>query len=345
MTSRTHALLAILALTAVALPVSVNCQQQGAGVRVMPFTPARTAGKDIGSNSLPDLIQTLRQVQPSADESRARALDAIARLGPAAKLALPDILPLATNQNRQLKIRAFFALTSIGPDAQTVSSVVPTLMQALGDEKWTMRLAAIYALAALRPPPPDAEPVFVQLLNDSDEDVRRGAMHSLVAQTNPVVIPVLDKQLHDKDSYVVTEAATQIGVFGAAASASEPRLRELRDAPLLTVRQAATNALLAITGQVPPQPASAEIANIAYDFPHIPLEQFLPVYEDLAGKKVTMKATPKPGTLRVLTGRPLTKSQALQLLEEVLKEQAGLIIVHGPDGSLTAVARPNETQQ
>jgi len=28
---------------------------------------------------------------------------------------------------------------------------------------------------------------------------------------------------------------------------------------------------------------------------------------------------------------------------EVLKEQAGLVIVHGPDGSLTAVAKPQNS--
>jgi len=38
----------------------------------------------------------------------------------------------------------------------------------------------------------------------------------------------------------------------------------------------------------------------------------------------------------------LTKSEALQLLDEVLREQAGLVIVHGADGSLTAVAKPQD---
>jgi HEAT repeat protein len=184
----------------------------------------------------------------------------------------------------------------------------------------------------------------VRLLNDSDENVRKGAMHSLVAQTNPIVIPVLEKQLHDKDSYVVTEAAAQIGVFGAAAAASEPRLRELLDAPLLTVRQAATNALAAITGQSLSHSTPAEKADITYNFPGIPLGQFLDIYRNLAGKEVTLAATPaRAQTLRVITAQPLTKREALQLLEEVLQQQAGLVIVHEPDGSLTAVAKPQDS--
>jgi hypothetical protein len=160
------------------------------------------------------------------------------------------------------------------------------------------------------------------------------------AKPQIIVIPVLDKQLHDTDSYVVTEAATQIGAFGAAA-ASEPRLRELLDAPLLTVRQAASNALAAITGHALSHSAPEEKADRTLNFPGIPFQSFLSIYEDLAGKKVTMKATPNPiQTLGLKTVRPLTKSEALQCLEEVLKEQAGLVIVHGSDGSLTAVAKP-----
>jgi hypothetical protein len=214
-------------------------------------------------------------------------------------------------------------------------------MQALGDEDWAIRVAVLRALAALRPPPSDAAQAFLRLLNDQERQVRSEAMNSLVNQTNPIVIPVLDKQLHDRDSYIVTRAAAQIGVFGAAAAASEPRLRELLDASLLTVRQAASNALWAITGQAVYKFAPGANAEITYQFPGIPFWQFLSIYEDLAGKKVTMKATPKPSqTLRVCTVRPLTKSEALQLLEEAVKEQAGLVIVHGADGSLTAVAAP-----
>jgi Tfp pilus assembly pilus retraction ATPase PilT len=75
------------------------------------------------------------------------------------------------------------------------------------------------------------------------------------------------------------------------------------------------------------------------------LQSLLTFYEDLAGKKVTMTATPNPSTLlRVQTVRPLTKSEALQCLEEAFKEQAGLVIVRGPDGSLAAVAKPQDNQ-
>jgi HEAT repeat protein len=281
----------------------------------------------------------LRQPQPSVDEDRGRALDAIACLGPVGKAALPDILPLVTNQSYQLKIRAFFAVKSIGPETEFVKPVLPILFQALGDPEWTTRLAAINTLAALHPRPPEVAPTFIRFLDDPSEMVREEAMRWLVAQTNPVVIPMLDKQLHDQDGYVLTKAATQIGAFGPAAAGSEARLRELLNDPSSTVRQAATNALAAIRGQPLARAATDEKADVTFDMARVPLQMFLDFYENLAGKKVMMEAAPKLGQmLRVTTARPLTKSAALQLLEEVLKEQAGLVIVHGPDGSLTAVS-------
>jgi hypothetical protein len=166
-------------------------------------------------------------------------------------------------------------------------------------------------------------------------------MVCLVSQTNPLAIPLLNQRLQSKDSYVVTKAAAQIAIFGAAAAASEPRLTQLLDDPLLTVRRAATNALISITGQPRSHSPPDETANITLDFPVMPLQAFFGYYESLAGKKVAIKALPKPGQcVRVSTPRALTKSEALALFDEVLKEQAGLIIVHEKDGSLTAIAKP-----
>jgi hypothetical protein len=350
---------------------------------------ARAAIKEMGTNALPELTQMLRcddspmrkyivswvsnhawlksklNFRPPADEEWRRALDAITCLGPAGQPALADVLPLVTNQNSAVKIKALFALRSIGPETEVVKPIVPTLMQALADQEWTMRLAAIDALAVLRPIPPEAVTAFVRLVNDPNGMVSDAAMKCLVARTNALAIPLLDKQLQNKDKYVVTEAASQIGVFGAAAAASEPHLRELLNDPLFTVREAATNALAAITGHLPSLSAPEETADVTFDFPGMPLQAFLSFYESLAGKKVAVAPPPNPSAdlpaslarllggkmamapppnpgqmLRVKTPRPLTKTEALTLLDEILREQAGLVIVHGKDGSLTAITKP-----
>ena len=378
MTARATVRIAILALLAVALLWTVNRHQREPVSRNRPLSywmgrldnrsdsTARTAIKEMGANALPELRGVLQRddsplrkhiaawlsghpwlkaklnLRPAAEVRRAHALDAVTCLGPDAKPALPGILPFVTNQSSQLRIRALFALKSIGPDLQRVRPVVPSLIQALGGGEWTMRVASLGALEALKPPPPEAVPAVLKLANDSNEMVRAGAIHYLVAQTNAIVIPLLDKQLHDQDSYTITAAASQIGVFGAAASASAPRLRQLLDNPVLTVRQAASNALLGITGQIDFRSAPKEKAALEFNFQGTPFDSVLSVYESLAGKKVTMKAAPNPSyaLLRVLTVHPLTTNEALQLLDEVLKEQAGLVVVHGQDGSLTALAKP-----
>ncbi len=116
-----------------------------------------------------------------------------------------------------------------------------------------------------------------------------------------------------------------------------PRLDNRSD----TTARAASNALAAVTRQPLSPSASDEKADQAFNFQGMPLQQFLDMYENLAGKKVTMVETLEQGQmLRLKTVHPLTKSEAIQLFDEVLKEQAGLVIVHGQDGSLTAVAKP-----
>jgi hypothetical protein len=326
---------------------------------------AQSAIKDMGTNALPSLTLMLRcrdsemrkymvswvsghpwlkpylKLRPPAEEVWCRALAGIVCLGPAGQGALADIMPLVTNQTTAVKENALFTLASIGPDPELVNPIVPALLKALGDSARTVRVAAMNALAALRPTPPDAVPAIVHLADDSNDTASDAAMNWLVSQTNLVAIPLLDKKLRSKDSYVVTKAADQIGVFGAAAIASEPRLRQLLNDPMLTVRQAASNSLVAITGQPFSQLRPEEKADITFDFPGMPLEAFLSFYESIAGKKVAMAAPPKVfKTVRVRTSRALTKTEALAVFDETLKEQAGLVIVHGEDGSLSAIAQP-----
>jgi thiol-disulfide isomerase/thioredoxin len=93
-------------------------------------------------------------------------------------------------------------------------------------------------------------------------------------------------------------------------------------------------------GQPQSHPVPGEKAVITFNFQAIPLQQFLDCYQDLAGKKVSFAGTPKNiPALRATTDHPLTKSEALAFLEQVLKEQAGLNIVHETDGSLTAIQK------
>ncbi len=86
------------------------------------------------------------------------------------------------------------------------------------------------------------------------------------------------------------------------------------------------------------QPAPGEKADNTFNYQAMPIFQFLDCYEHLAGKKVNTPVSPRNDqTITAQTDHPMTRSEALASMEEVLKEQAGLTIVHGKDGSLTAV--------
>ena len=135
-----------------------------------------------------------------------------------------------------------------------------------------------------------------------------------------------------------------------------------KTAPLTRPGEASTNAVPVIAGQSPrplvpeekagvgaggdgygqslPPSVPEEKGDISYHFEGLPLDSFLKIYEDLAGENVTMKAMPNPVPMVRLNAVGLTKSQARQVLEQALKAQAGLVIVRGPDGSLTAVPNP-----
>jgi len=84
---------------------------------------------------------------------------------------------------------------------------------------------------------------------------------------------------------------------------------------------------------------------ISYNFHGLSLQELLSIYEHLTGEKVTIKVMPNPApVMRVYTEAPVTKSQARQVLEEALKQEAGLVIVRGADGSLSAVPNPEDVR-
>jgi hypothetical protein len=238
---------------------------------------AKSAFDAMGTNALPFLERTLRMedpptrtffvkwlarqqwlksklgLVPPAWTKHSLALRAISWLGPAGQPALPDIVPLTTNQNPVVMITACHAFKAIGPDGQTAKPYVPTLLYALGNKNLMGRFA-LEALAAIRPMPSEVAPALSRLIQNSRErDIGPllyyvGYSKSL---TNVNFLPMVDQLLHESNSSVVSLAASRIGDFGAAASGSVPRLQELCDDPSQSIRKAATNALVKIITDQP----------------------------------------------------------------------------------------------
>jgi HEAT repeat protein len=219
----------------------------------------------------------------------------------------------------------------------SVASFVPVITNVMTEPDPPVRIAALRALNALHPPPPEAEAALLARMNEFNPAVREAAIECFVARTNPIVIPALEAQLHDPDFYVVTKAITHLKAFGAAATSSVPRLQELLDDPALNVRLAATNALRIIARENSARRAATYGADITFNFPGMPVMQIIEMYERWANKKVAPPpAGWPPAMIRLQTPYPLTADEARQLVEDVLKQEAHIIIHHAADGSLSA---------
>ena len=92
---------------------------------------------------------------------------------------------------------------------------------------------------------------------------------------------------------------------------------------------------------VPAPEQSHEEADISYNF-RMPIQQIVTeIYEPLAGKKLRLPANWQADAMvEVRTATPITRTAALKLLEEALKQQAHVTILHGADGSLSAIVGP-----
>jgi len=117
-----------------------------------------------------------------------------------------------------------------------------------------------------------------------------------------------------------------------------------RKAVVLSIVSALAVALLPFLGgcQRAKTPVSehtvVEKADVTINFNGMPAMQAVAFYEQLAGQKVAAPTAGYPSSVvRLHTEAPITKQQAMQLIEDALKQQAHVALQHGADGSLSAV--------
>ena len=274
---------------------------------------------------------------PSAEVCKYGALLALSFLGTNASPALPEILPFLTNQSLIVKEPALVAFAAIAPETSSVQVVVPVLTNLLADPDSETRKLAARSLEALHPPPPETTEALLRLLNDEDEFVRDQAMQYFFSRSNPIVIPVLEDQLRETNTFYLTWTSVWLARYGRAAAGAAPRLRELCDSPSRGIRMAATNALVAITGEAPIAGSPRDGADITFNLPGIPVAMVIGLYEGYVKEKVAPPRRGWPPVLvRVLSPTKLTASEAATLLEDALKEQAQVTIRRGADGALSA---------
>jgi HEAT repeat protein len=143
---------------------------------------AKQALQHMGTNAIPSLLNRLAYVQPPfglpAFEVNIDAMRGFIMLGEEAKPALPKLQALMESTNPHIALDAIVASCGTG------SNAIPFLIRGLTNEFPDVRNEAANLLAgAVGAKFPEqreqAIPLFVELLNDPDEDVRMNARNEL----------------------------------------------------------------------------------------------------------------------------------------------------------------------
>jgi HEAT repeat protein len=108
-------------------------------------------------------------------EVRWNSASALGKIGPGAKAAVPQLMPLLRDNNASVREIAAYALGEIGSEAK---AVVPQLLPLLRDGDKRVRLTAILALGKLKAVK-ETVPQIIPLLQDPDEETRLAAVKTL----------------------------------------------------------------------------------------------------------------------------------------------------------------------
>ena len=115
----------------------------------------------------------LRTMLADADpEVQARGALGLSRLGPEARDAVPELIPLLKSSTPLTRQNAALALAAVGLDA---GAAIPALTEALKDPEWAIRRQAAIALGAIGPSAKPALATLKRLESDAQKPVREAA--------------------------------------------------------------------------------------------------------------------------------------------------------------------------
>ena len=218
---------------------------------------------------VPALVRLLNDEKKS--DIRSRALDALETIGPAATAALPDIV--ACLEDEQLR-SACWGFPRIDPTGATAFSMLQAV-SANRKKKTKVRVAALERLRAYAHLPDSIVPWLVDMLGDKEREVRDEAINALeclgsqalpalpqllllvengngdgtwttffqIDPTGVQSIPALTKLLGSKKKNVVTTALEALGQYGKLAASAEPAIMPLLKDKSKPVREQAKETL------------------------------------------------------------------------------------------------------
>ena len=176
----------------------------------------------------PPKIQNLISALRSENSSiRQRAAEALGKIGPEAKAAVPGLIEALKDE--AVRWKAGEALGKIGPGAK---AAVPALIEALKDEKEYIRREVVEALGKIGPGAKAAVPALIKALKDEKEYIRKEVVEALgkIGPAAKAAVPALIKALKEEDKFVRLRAAEALGGIGPESREVVPALIEaLRD--------------------------------------------------------------------------------------------------------------------
>jgi HEAT repeat protein len=154
---------------------------------------------------VPDLIAVVKSTE--GENLRRTAVDALGRIGPDAKDAIPTLVTVVkeTEQPESLRCTAARAIGRLGPDAKTA---IPVFSEMLRDPKLPPELAGAM-VAGLGAMGKDGVPALAEAVNKGSSISRRVAITQLaeLGDVAKPALPALKEAAADKDRNIAVQAA------------------------------------------------------------------------------------------------------------------------------------------
>jgi len=259
-------------------------------------------------------------------------------LGPAAAPLSEDLARYLTDKNWTHRVNSADALGNIGPGARRVVPQMLATAAKSGDVEFRKKI--LLAVTAIGADPTSANPVLTNFLADVNGRTRAAAMICFVAINSNAapVVPFLVGQLRDGDVYVRSSALNQLTRLGTNASTALPAVINLLQDGDPSVRRLAASCKSAISAtSMTAGATNSERPTMEFNFSGVLISVMLSEYQDLRGQPVQYQRNLGAAKLfRVQTAVPVTRTEAIWLLEDALRTQGNIIIVTNADGTLYA---------
>lgn len=189
------------------------------------------------ANVVPDLIVSMKKEKDT--DVRKTVIQMLGQMGPPAKLAVPELLKLLKDKDKEITQAAVASLSLIGPGA------IATFTAALKDPDKDMRRNVALVLLNMGPKAKEALPALVAGLKDPEEEIRKLCILSLkeIGAEAKAYVSQVAGALKDENAEVRANAAYTLLQMGPEAKAAIPGLvKNLKD-PEQPVRDAASSVL------------------------------------------------------------------------------------------------------